>query len=102
MMDFICTNRTEKKQTHWKGTITKLKGSINQCEFEIQSRGYYYHVIVGRHDYGNYVCIPNWDAGCELADYVDLYWNVERLSKQLKKADAITIATAIRELKKLL
>lgn len=101
-MEFKCSYRTGKRQASWNGEIKKLHGSKEQCEFECNSRGNYYHVIVGKHDYGNYVCIPNWDVGCELADYVDYYWNVERLAKRLKKVDAITVATAIREIKKLL
>jgi hypothetical protein len=101
-MEFKCSYRTWKRQINWNGEIKKLHGNKEQCEFEFNSRGNYYHVIVGKHDYGNYVCIPNWDVGCELADYVDYFWNVERLSKRLKKEDAITVATAIREVKKLL
>jgi len=101
-MEFTCTHKTEKKLTRWTGEITGCKGNEKQCEFELQSRGLYYHVIVGQHDYGHYVCVPNWDVGCELADYTDMFWNTERLSKQLKIADAITIATAIRKIKGLL
>lgn len=101
-MEFICANKTEKRLTKWTGIITNLKGSEEQCEFEVQSRGTYYHVIIGKHDYGHYVCVPNWDVGCELADYSDLFWNTERLSKQLRTVDAITVATAIREIKVLL
>lgn len=102
MMEFICTHKTEKKQMRWAGMITDCKGNKEKCEFELQNRGSYYHVIIGKHDYGHYVCVPNWDVGCELADYGDLFWNTERLAKQLRIADAITIATAIREIKGLL
>ena len=101
-MEFICANKTGKRLIKWSGIITNLKGSARQCEFEVQSRGSYYHVIIGKHDYGHYVCVPNWNVGCELADYSDLFWNTERLSKQLRTADAITVATAIREIKVLL
>jgi hypothetical protein len=101
-MEFVCTYNTKKSMTRWTGIITNCKGNEQRCEFELQSRGSYYHVIIGKHDYGRYVCIPNWDVGCELADYADTFWNTERLSKQLKTVDAITIATAISEIKGLL
>jgi hypothetical protein len=101
-MEFVCSHRIDKKLTRWTGEITRCKGNEKKCEFEIQSRGSYYHVIIGKHDYGHYVCVPNWDVGCELADYADTFWNTERLSKQLRIADAVTIATAIREIKGLL
>lgn len=101
-MEFVCTHKIDNKLTRWTGEITSFKGSERWCEFELQSRGSYYHVIIGKHDYGHYVCVPNWDVGCELADYADTFWNTERLSKQLRVIDAITIATAIREIKGLL
>jgi hypothetical protein len=101
-MDFICTYKADKELTCWTGEITNCKGTIDQCEFELKSRGSYYHVIIGKHDYGHYVCIPNWDVGCELADYADTFWNTERLSKQLGITDALTIATAISEISRLL
>lgn len=34
--------------------------------------GNLFHVIVGRHHYGNYICIPNHNIGCELSDYSDI------------------------------
>ncbi len=40
-------------------------------------------------------------VGCELSDYSDVFWNRERLSGQLKKADAVTIAYALSHLKEL-
>jgi hypothetical protein len=101
-MEFLCTHKTEKRHIRWIGMITSCKGNKEKCEFELQSRGSNYHVIIGKHDYGYYVCIPNWDVGSELAYYSDIFWNTERLSKHLKIADAITVATAIREIERLL
>lgn len=64
---------------------------------EVTARGSSFHVIFGSHSHGNYLCIPNWDVGCELADYSDVFWNTERLSRIISYSDAITIATAIKE-----
>lgn len=101
-MEFRCTQAVGKERRQWMGRIEKLRGSCRQCEFEVQSDGSYYHVLIGEHAYGHYVCVPNWDAGCELSDYGDIFWNTERLSKQLNQRDAITIATAIKTIKEML
>lgn len=95
-MEFLCTNQTEKRKTHWTGVVSSIKGNRKKCEFEIRSRGHYYHVIIGAHDFGNFVCIPNWDVGCELSDSSDLFWNLERLERGFSKTNAITVATAIK------
>ena len=52
-------------------------------------------MIIGKHDI--HVCVPNWMLMSY--DYGDLFWNTERLAKQLRITDAITIATAIGEIK---
>jgi len=61
---------------------------------EVNTRGSYFHVIFGKYSYGNYVCIANWNVGCELSSYTDLFWNTERISKQMNsKIDAISVAS---------
>ena len=60
-------------------------GSISQIvrkkplELYIDADGRMFHAIVGEHQDGNYICIPNWDAGSELAGLRDEFWNSERL-----------------------
>lgn len=76
-------------------------GTAKMIEAEINGRGTYFHVIVGKHRYGNYICIPNHDIGCELSDYLDIFWNRERLSQHLKKVDATTVAYGLVHLKEL-
>ena len=70
-------------------------------EVEVTARGSYFHLVVGHHAYGNYICIPNWDIGTELSSLSDSFWNQERLSgTKLKKVDACSIAYALLELSK--
>ncbi|MDK2962225.1 MAG: hypothetical protein PWP20_1351, partial [Eubacteriaceae bacterium] len=64
-------------------------------ELELSAKGQRFHLLFGKHTYGNFLCIPNWDIGCELADYSDTFWNTERLSRHMKKADAISVAQAL-------
>lgn len=70
-------------------------------ETEINGRKTYFHVIVGKYRYGNYICITNHDIGCEFLDYSDIFWNCERLSQHFKKVDAVTIAHGLVHLKEL-
>ena len=66
-------------------------------EASIQANGWDFHVIIGEHSFGRYICIPNWDAGSELASLDDYFWNRERLSSHTKlgKTNAMIIATAL-------
>jgi hypothetical protein len=65
---------------------------------EISARGSRFHLITGKHAYGNYLCIPNWNVGTELASLTDIFWNEERLRNysKLKKVDTRTVVTALK------
>ena len=94
MIEYGCVQIVGKKTYRWTGAI-KLKRDSQPYEIEVSARGSYFHILFGRHAYGNFLCIPNWDVGCELVDYSDTFWNTERLTKQLKKVDAISVAQAL-------
>lgn len=100
-MEYMCIDKTGKQLRKWRGDIRLLHREGHSCEVEITRRGTYFHAIVGRHCYGNFICIPNHDVGCELSDYSDVFWNRERLSSQLKKVDAVTVACALQHLEEL-
>lgn len=100
-MEYLCIDQTGNRLKEWNGNIRLLRRGINSCELEINGRGSYFHAIVGRHSYGNFICIPNHNVGCELSDYSDVFWNKERLSEQLRKVDAVTVACALQYVKEL-
>ena len=88
-----------------------LKGS--ECSFDVLSasepyelnfsiNGSSYHVLLGSHKFGNFICIPNWDVGCELAHFTDIFWNEERLARYLDSKDAKAIAHGIKCFKEIL
>ena len=83
----------------WIGTLKLIKIG-NPCEEEVSARGSRFHLIAGKHAYGNYICIPNWDIGTELAVLTDNFWNEERLRNhsKLKKADICTVVAALNVL----
>ena len=88
-------------KTPWTGEITPIQLDSEPYEVEVSARGSYFHLLVGHHAYGNYVCISNWNIGTELASLSDSYWNLERLSSTtLKKVDACSVAYALVELSK--
>lgn len=62
VIEFLCTNQTEKQKTHWTSVVPSIKVNRKKCVFEIRSRSHYYHVIIGAHDFGSFVCILNWDV----------------------------------------
>ena len=69
-------------------------------EADIQANGYNYHIIVGNHINGKYICIPNWYVGSELAQLDDYFWNQERLSEYTSLGDinAQIVARALAEI----
>jgi len=94
MIEYECLQTVGKRTTRWCCTM-ELKRKQPPYELELSARGHHFHILFGKHTYGNFLCIPNWDIGCELADYGDTFWNTERLSRHMKKADAISIAQAL-------
>lgn len=96
MITFLC-DRNGCSPKQWEGTLKIIK-SGNPCEAELTARGSYFHLIVGKHAYGNYICIPNWDIGAELAALSDTFWNEEHLRNhsRMKKVDACTVVTALK------
>lgn len=94
-MEFIypCKNGNES----WNGSINVLSESI-PYEFEVNARGSNFHLLVGKHAYGNYLCIPNWGIGTELSHLSDQFWNTERLKSEypeLSNPDVISIVNAL-------
>lgn len=94
-MEYTCILRHGPQKECWTGKLTLLRKLPGQYEAEISGRGTYFHILAGRHKYGNYLCIPNHDIGCELSDFSDIFWNEERLRGLMRKVDAVTVATAL-------
>ena len=78
----------------------KIISSSFPVEADIEANGWNFHVIVGRHNSGYYICIPNWNIGSELSGLSDTFWNSERLANytKLDELNSCIIATALAEL----
>jgi hypothetical protein len=80
----------------WNGKITNVISYGSHTELHIESRSGI-TVIVGKTQSGNFCCIPDWNAGCHLAELDDSFWNFESLTRAMKnKTDAMTIAKALQ------
>ena len=66
---------------------------------DIEADGNWFHVIIGDHAYGKYICIPNWNIGTELAGLSDHFWNSERLHLAgVSKTRSRILADALAEI----
>ena len=97
-MKYECILKDGSRREVWTGELCLLRGKTGFYEAEINGRGTYFHIIAGRHRYGNYLCIPNHDVGCELSDFSDIFWNEQRISNLMRKVDAVTVATGLTHL----
>lgn len=48
-------------------------------EAEIEALGYSFHIIFGSQINGGFLCIPNWNYGCELGSLSDIDWNLHSI-----------------------
>lgn len=103
-MEFQCKNplASLKADRNWTGKVNIVHRGQDSLEIDITGKGSRIYAVVGHCRYGNYICIPSWNIGCELADFRDTFWNSERLEKQLGISDAITISYALKSISELL
>ena len=94
-MKYTCILRHGSRRETWEGALILLRGEPGFYEAEINGRGTYFHILAGRHKYGNYLCIPNHDVGCELSDFSDIFWNEERIGSLMRRVDAVTVAAEL-------
>lgn len=99
---YKCTLKEDGRAVSWMASIDTLRMTASgQYEAEINGRGTYFHVIAGQHKYGGFLCMPNHNIGCELADFSDIRWTIGRLCMHpIRKVDAVTVATGISHLEK--
>jgi hypothetical protein len=92
-----CTYEKNK----WKVEVRVLNVSGGFYDVMVSGRGISYHIIVGAHAYGYFVCIPSIGIGCELATLTDTFWNQESVSRYLSSTESATLVAAINHLPQL-
>ena len=96
-MVFECINKGNHRTEKWSGKITDFKSYGTHYEIKIQSRSGIL-VLFGKTSHGAFACIPDFGAGCHLANPRDLFWNTEQLVRILGKVDGTTVAAALNAL----
>ncbi len=99
---YICSGIDGMESCCWTGTVRFLSQTA-PYEIEVNARGSYFHIVFGKHKYGNYICIPNWGIGTELSAFTDQFWNLGRIRQiypGLSDVDAVSIVKALAEASK--
>ena len=89
-MIFQCTDKNE----YWSGEITNIKFHSSHYEAFIISRSSIY-IVFGATTRGGFLCAPDFDVGCHLVSFNNIYWNKEMLIKQFGKVDGLTVFFAL-------
>jgi hypothetical protein len=80
----------------WNGKISGIINYGSHTQMQIESRSGI-NIIFGETQSGNFCCIPDWQAGCQLAGLDDSFWNYESLTRAMKnKVDAMTVSKALQ------
>ena len=88
-----------------KGRIRPIRMEKEPYEAEVLAEGYSFHILFGSQINGNFLCIPNWHTGCELAALSDIPWNLNSImgdKESVSYEDATAIAYALNELNKVI
>ncbi len=97
-MEFVCTAPAEEGEQRWLGEVVVKSHSMCMAELLICGRASCINAVIGKYMGGQYICIPDIDAGCPLSRLSDIFWNKERLSAHMNRTDAATVAHALRAL----
>lgn len=93
-MTFECTRKHGKVIERWTGTMAGFRKYTAHYEVRVDSRSGIL-VLFGKTSQGAFACMPDFGAGCHLADLKDKFWNTERLTEVLGEVDGVTVANAL-------
>ena len=92
---YFCSDDLEDAEiTYCEGTLKPIRFDREPYEMNLEARGYSFHLVFGSQAGGNFLCIPNMQFGCELADLTDKDWNLHsmlRIDSLLDYEDATAI-----------
>ena len=92
---FTCRVKQRNKLVEWKATLQVIS-DVSPYEAIVEARGSSLHIIFGPYMNGNYLSLPIWHVGTELASYDDEFWNRESMERcGLSGYEARTLARAI-------
>lgn len=87
-----------------QGKITPYRLDSEPYEMSIDAQGCRFHLVFGHKVNGMYLCIPDWNVGCELSELSDWEKNLDYLLKtdQLDYEDSTAVAWALYSIGNLL
>lgn len=95
--NYICEGYPWMDPPAWAGTICPLL-PFGRADYEVTARGSCFHVIIGEHSSGKYLCIPNWGIGMDLAADGNRKRNLNQLVTKyprISAVDAVSIVDAV-------
>ena len=98
-MRFECVYHfpSEPEADRWSGRISQFTRYPSHSEIWIISRSSIM-VLFGETSRGYFACMPDFNVGCHLVDFKDLFWNKERLIEVLGPVDGTTVAMALHSI----
>ena len=94
-MNYSCDTMTDNGRLWWDCTVDLIDQHDSFYEALIEGKGSSFHVIAGPQINGRFLCIPNWQIGCELGQLDDVFWNSEQLIRHLNRIDTRTVAVGL-------
>jgi len=85
----------------WQCQLKLIGKQSSLFEAVLEGNGSSFHVIAGPQIHGMFLCIPDWQVGCELSTLEDTFWNSEQLRSHLSAIDTRTIVTGLAILSKI-
>ena len=90
-MTFKCIYENQK----WTGNIIKEHNYGSHFEIRIESRSSI-TILFGKTSMGNFACLPDYGAGCHLAEFDNEFYNTQKLSNVINTVDGITVAKGLK------
>ncbi len=94
-------NLEDSKIIHKEGYIKTVQLDREPFEADINAEGSSFHIVFGSHCNGNFLCIPNWHVGCELAKFTDIQWNLDSLMGDAESFDYDNATAVVYALNKI-
>jgi len=98
---YKCFDCLDSETIEWEGTVNILNQN-DPYEFSVRARGSLFQVILGKYEYGLFICIPNYNIGCDLPN--GIINNSIRVAQCLSVAglsltNATSVASAFRAIR---
>lgn len=97
----MCPHPDNPKDTgisYREGIICPINLVREPYEITLNAHGYSFHLILGKQINGVFLCIPNWQFGCEFSRLSDQFWNLKSILEKdslLDYEDAAAITYAL-------